>query len=729
MKRNTFILLCLFAALHTVARADEGDNLLRRTVKGVVLDETGAPLPGATIQVQGTTIGAGTNAKGEFTLLLREATTQSLLIRFTGYTTGQYTLEAHERNPLTICLSPAENALDEVVVTGTRTEKPLKEVPVLTRVISQKAIQELNPMDMETLLQYQLPGIQFRYDGMSQQPKISYQGMEGSYLLFLIDGERVSGEGADHNVDFTRFNIDDIERIEVVKGAQSTLYGSNALGGVINIITKGANRPFTGNVSARYGNKSGQKYSVSAGTKLSRLSSYTSLTHRQRDTYTVSDDLNATTIKGYETWDASQKFGYAFTDRLSAEVRGSYYYNKRGMRETEKVRDLFADYAVNGKLKYLFNINHTLDFSYTFDDFTKDKDYVVTGRTLKNYSNRTQTARLNYTGNFGTQHTLTVGMEMNSEYLKHYMFKDSTNHSQQYYVLYAQEDWRLTDQLNIIAGLRTDCHSEYSLHATPKISAMYRPLDMLTLRVGYAQGFRTPTLKELYEEYDMGGLGMFIIYGNPDLKPETSHQFSLSAEVTQGIFYASLSGYHNRFRNKITQVDKVNDTPTEENQMPDLTFVNADGAQTTGLEAIARVNMDCGVMLQSSYSYVNDQQQVEGYNTSPVRPHSLTFDTSFRRKFGKIGTSLTLNGQWASKLRTHTRDSDTGVYTYTTYDARTLCSLNAGVQLPHGIGINIGVDNLLNYKDKAADANIQLPQQGISFVGTLTVNLADLFKL
>lgn len=190
---------------------------------------------------------------------------------------------------------PKDIALDEVVITGTRTEKLLRDTPVLTRVISKKKIQELNPMDMETLLQYELPGIQFSYNSMSQLPEIKYQGMDAEYLLFLVDGERISGEGADHNVDFSRFNVDDIERIEVVRGAQSTLYGSNALGGVINIITRSANRPFTGNVNARYGDKSGQKYSVSAGTKQNRFSSLTSLTHRRKETYTIADTEGAYT--------------------------------------------------------------------------------------------------------------------------------------------------------------------------------------------------------------------------------------------------------------------------------------------------------------------------------------------------------------------------------------------------------------------------------------------------
>ena len=298
-------------------------------------------------------------------------------------------------------------------------------------------------MDIETLLQYELPGLQIGYDNMSQLPTITYQGVGGEYLLFLVDGERISGEGSDHNVDFTRFNIDDIERIEVIKGSQSTLYGSNALGGVINIITKSANRPFTGNVNARYAGSNGQKYSIGAGTKQSRFSSYSNLTYRTRDTYTVGDDegkkntivnpdgsiggetidnVQSTTVYGYQIWDASQKFGYSFTDKLSAELKGSFYHNQRDIRTGKVYQDLFIDYAVNAKVKYLFNINHQLEASYIYDNYKKDKDYFNAGFARTDYRNRTQSARISYTGIMG-DHTLSAGIETNLEYLKHYMMK------------------------------------------------------------------------------------------------------------------------------------------------------------------------------------------------------------------------------------------------------------------------------------------------------------------
>ena len=205
---------------------DERDsNRYRYSILGDVVDENGQPMPGATVRVLGTTFGAGTDSDGEFVIRLENAKEYTLLVSFIGYESQEIKAVPAVRPPrLHIRLVPSSNQLNDVVVTGSFVAKPLKEVPVLTRVISQKEIQALNPMNVETLLQYELPGLQIGYNSMSQMPEISYQGMDGEYMLFLIDGERVSGEGADHNVDFTRFNVDDIERIEVLRSPVHNLW-------------------------------------------------------------------------------------------------------------------------------------------------------------------------------------------------------------------------------------------------------------------------------------------------------------------------------------------------------------------------------------------------------------------------------------------------------------------------------------------------------------------------
>ncbi|NDV82988.1 TonB-dependent receptor [Bacteroides sp. 51] len=728
---SLFSLLLTVALTTTVfANGGEGDNdnnarRYRYAIKGVVVDEYDQPMPGATVRLVGTTFGAGTNSNGEFIIRLDETKDYNLQVSFMGYDPQTTTVTALQ-NPVTtqVKLRPSTNVLNDVVITGSFIEKPLKEAPVITRIISQKEIQALNPMTIETLLQYELPGLQIGYNSMSQQPQITYQGMGGEYMLFLIDGERVSGEGADHNVDFTRFNVDDIERIEVIKGAQSTIYGSNALGGVINIITKTANRPITANINARYAGSNGQKYTGSLGLKKDRLTSYSSLTYRTRDTYSIGDEGASTTVYGYNIWDFTQKLGYTCNEKLSVDLKGTYYRNQRDIRTGRLFQEYYVDYTFSGKIKYLPAAGQQITVGYIYDNYKKDNHYFRLDSTYTNYRNIKQTPRLDYSGKFG-DHTISAGFEGDIEYLKHYMMKDSSHVRNQAYALFAQEDWNIADELNIVAGIRADYHEKYHWHVTPKISAMWHAFDFLTLRAGYARGFRSPSLKELYQEYDMGGLGMFMIHGNPDLKPETSNQYSASVEFNKGGFHASSTFTYGRFKNKIVNMP-LNDGTS------DMQYVNAENARAMAVESILRYRFGFGLIMTGSYAYTNDYAKVDGYDASTARPHTATFNAIYSRKFGKIGFNCSLNGQWSCKFDTYSRTEDENgdyVYNKKTYDARSLWTLNTGVTLPRGIGLNFGVDNLFNYKDKAADSSLQVPQKGISYIGTVNINIADMFKL
>ena len=151
--------------------------------------------------------------------------------------------------------------LTEVVVTGTRTPKFLKDTPIQTRVIGSKDIAKLDATNVQDLLQQELPGVEFSY-AMNQQTHLNFSGFGGQGVLFLVDGERLAGETMD-DVDFTRLNMDNVERIEIVKGAASALYGSNATGGVINIITKKGKKPWTLNVNGRVAKHNEQRYGAS----------------------------------------------------------------------------------------------------------------------------------------------------------------------------------------------------------------------------------------------------------------------------------------------------------------------------------------------------------------------------------------------------------------------------------------------------------------------------------
>lgn len=715
------------------------------TIRGVVLDEAGAPLPGASVWVKGTTIGAGTNAQGEFAIALRKFGSQVLRISFVGYKTQEYTWNGDESAVVTIRLQEARNSMDEVVITGTRTPKPLKEAPVLTRVISQREIEQINPIDFQSLLEFALPGLQFGVAHGSNLPELKFQGADGGYVLFLIDGERIGGEGANGNIDFDRIDIDNIARIEVVKGAMSTLYGAQAMGGVVNIITKNADRPLTADVTARWGNKNEMKYAASVGTKLSRFSSLTSVSYRKRDPYTVQDeegqitetnkdgviirdtaDKKTSQVLGYDAWSVCERLGYSFTDNLKAELAGSYYRNNlQDPYESEGVQNRNETFSLNPKLTYILNANHALTLSYMLDDYSKHEIYADDAPDRKTMEDFTNNVRLNYSGKLNEKHILTAGLEVYTQRMKHYWFDKEANleYKFQNYVLYLQEEWKIAEQFSLVAGVRTDCHSDYGFHASPKISMLYR-LGDFALRGGYGMGFRLPTLKELYASYQMGGFG-FMIYGNPDLKPEKSHQGTLSLEYTKGVFNGSVSGYCTKYENEIYLGYYEADDGTNAQK-----YFNHESSRKYGIDVMGQVRLDCGFTFNGSYSYVNPDDKTDGgYNTSVFRPHSLTFTTNYARQYGKVKTSVALNGRWSSKVDVWSKDEE-GVYTCTPYYANTSIDLNLSARFPRGVRFTLGLDNLLNLKAKngATDSSV-IPQRGIEVVGTLGINIADLFKM
>lgn len=739
MKRFSFILVLLLTVALVTVNANVPANPPNYIIKGVVMTANGEPLAGASIVVEGTNINCGSNSKGEFSLNVQKDKVYKLRVSYLGYTPRLITVPASGHPPLKIKLQPSETALNELVVTGSRYERQLKDVPVITRVISREEIETVNPVDFTTLLEYTLPGIQFYYNTMSQVPEITYQGMDAKAVLFLLDGERISGESGDSNIDYSRFNINDIERIEVVRGAASTLYDSRAIGGVINIITKKSVRPFTASVHTRYAGKKGQSYSASAGVNLHRFSSLTSFGWRKRDSYLVKDEQGkqkeiinpdgsvtksktdpvAFNIYGYSIMDVSQKLSYNFSDRFTGSARISYYTNKRDKYDNARYYQRYRDLILSGKLKWQFADNQNLDLSYIRDNYIKDNVYVDDDERV--YGNVNSTIRLYYTGMFG-KHTLSGGVDLLREDMKHHFMKDTATVHMNQYSFCLQDDWQLTDKMNVVVGVRGDKGGSYRLHFTPKVSVLYRPLRTITLRAGYSQGYRIPNLKELYQEFNMGGMGI-MMYGNKDLKPEEGTQISASVEYDYKGLNLSVSTYHNRYKNKISY------EYISPGKSWNMKYVNALNVKTTGVEVTANYKLPFGLRFSGGYSYVYDYDERDGYNMSWVRPHSARLSSVYKHRFGKTTESVAFNTSWVSSITRYAYSSSDKTYTKTKYDPRTLCSLNLRSELPRGIAIGLMVDNIFNYRDKAVDSAVQLPENGRTFVATVSVNIADMFKL
>ena len=234
---------------------------------GTITDcQTREPLSGAMVELVALKKTVRTNAEGQFTFQDLPKGTHHFYVSQDDYK-GHFfkvSLKRNEKNYIFALCKDKEIEVGEVVVTATRTERNLKNVPITVQVVTAQEIQKSQAPDFQTFLENEFSGINFTYNG--GMPNINMMGFGGKYVLFLMDGERMAGETFD-NIDYDRIDLENIERIEIIKGASSSLYGSNALGGVINIITKDTKKPLELSANYLYNTNKDHKTNLSVGTK------------------------------------------------------------------------------------------------------------------------------------------------------------------------------------------------------------------------------------------------------------------------------------------------------------------------------------------------------------------------------------------------------------------------------------------------------------------------------
>lgn len=574
--------------------------------------------------------------------------------------------------------------LGQVVVTGTRTPKLLSDSPVLTRVLTEADIRSTDATNISDLLQSEIPGVEFSYS-MNQQTSLNMQGFGGNSILFLVDGERLAGETLD-NVDYSRLNMSNVGRIEIVKGAASTLYGSNAVGGVVNIISAEKKQPWWVNLNARYGSHNEQRYGLNAGFNLGIVNSSTSVQHTSISSYSLDNPGDYTRFYGGHTWNFKERLTVTPTDRLKLIGRLGYFFRMRRAQAT--VEDRYRDWTAGLRGIYDFTDHNNLELAYSFDQYDKSDYLTQSDRDVRKYSNVQNSVKAVYNHTFRENYILTVGADMMRDYLKSYQFADD-HHSQVTADAFAQFDLNPTRNLNIIGGLRYDYFSEADMqHVTAKASAMYK-VGRCAIRGGYAGGFRAPTLKEMYMSFDMAGI--FMIYGNPDLKPETSHNFQLSTEYTRGPMNFNVGGFYNLVDNRIT---------TGWNQaLHGQFYTNIDRVNIGGVDANFSYRFLFGLTGRLSYVYTHEHVKKGQPYTSSTRPHTATIRLEYGKDWKHYGLTACLSGRVLSKV---TVDEYTSLTSYedvepVTYPAYTIWKLNLSQRVWRGIDMTLAVDNIFNY--------------------------------
>ncbi len=597
--------------------------------------------------------------------------------------------------------------LNDVVVTGTRTPKLLKDAPIQTRVITAADIEKVDATNVEDLLQQEMPGVEYSY-AMNQKKHMNLCGFGGQSILFLVDGERLAGETMD-DVDFTRLNMANVERIEIVKGAASALYGSNAGGGVINIITKEQTEPWTLNLNARLARHNERRFGGAYGTKGKWLQNMLNVNFTSTDNFNVDNAPNpaaqvVATIYGDRTWNFKDRLVYTPTDRLKFIARAGYFY--RELTRTADSPERYRDFSAGLRGLWDMSKSDNLELSYSFDQYDKSDYYKITHLDVRDYSNVQNIFRGIYNHAWNTGSILTVGTDFMHDYLMNKNLGNTTV-SQNTFDAFAQYDLLIDRKWELVGAVRYDYFSDSKdAHFTPKLNVRYQPIDNLNLRLGYGMGFRSPALKEKYYNFDM--VGIWIIQGNPNLKAELSHNFNASADYTKGNYNFTVAAYYNNVHNKLaTGIPHY--LPNDDKQLY-LDYTNLKDYSVYGGEATVQARWDNGLSARFSYAYTNEQlpKDGEGHTINnqyiPARKHSLTARIDWDKQFTKnYGLRLSLNGRFLSSVKNvefvDYYDIAKGTSTIH-YPAYTLWKLSAVQRIGKAVRVTAALDNLLNYKPR-----------------------------
>ncbi|MFC2448449.1 TonB-dependent receptor plug domain-containing protein [Prevotella denticola] len=624
--------------------------------------------------------------------------------------------------------------MEQVVVTGTRTPKLLANTPVLTKLITASDIAKADATNLRDLLQQVLPGVEFSY-AMNQQVHMNFSGFGGQSMLILVDGERLAGETMD-DVDFSRLCMDNVDHIEIVKGAASALYGSNAAGGVINIITKNGIRPFALNLNARLGRHHEQRYGLSWQQGAGRWNNLLTVNRNRSDNYDVHNGDNpvtrvVATIYGDATWNFKEQLSYRPSEKLSLTGRAGYFY--RQLVRTSETPERYRDFS--GGLRGIWkpDTHNSLDLSYAFDQYDKSDYQRITRLDIRDYSNVQNSLRLLYNHTFGSDDVLSLGADYMHDYLFNTNLEDRTRR-QDSFDAFAQYDWNVSRQWEAVGALRYDYFSDGRIsRLTPKVSVRYQPVRNLNFRASYGMGFRAPTLKEKYYNFDMAGI--WIVEGNPALKPEVSHNFNLSADYTHRHYNFTLAAYYNRIRDKIATGAPFYKNPSD--RIPHLPYLNLDDYSVSGGEATAQARWPNGLTARLSYAYTHERLPKDKNSNAvnnqyiPARKHSMTGHIDWDRQFSTAyGLNIGLDGRFLSAVDNQEfvdyYDISKGIRTIH-YPAYALFKLSLVQRIGKAVKASVILDNLFNYKPEYYYLNCPLTD-GTNLMVGLSVDVDKFFK-
>ena len=577
--------------------------------------------------------------------------------------------------------------LNPVVVTGSGHHQRLKSTATPVHVLGSQEIREQGITTFDGALTRMMPQVSMAPNSMGTFLRLN--GLGNKYILILINGQKLNGD-ISNNVDLNRINMARVKRIEVLDGAASSLYGSDAIAGVINIITDQPTQQLVSVTSDTRVSGHGQlTEAVSLDIFKNGFGSYTSFAHDRADCYQTTDleyvkgsetetqKTIAPFFTGYRSNIVGQKFTYAPNQHLALNAGFDYSYKITDRPETRSDITGGTDYEMRNKgLRwnlggiYKFTSKNSLQADFTVDRFRYGKEYDVETKTyqvgdyVQSKKQRMMEGELKAILGLMENSTTIFG----ADWRKDWLTATSGNIEENVYTLaaYAQHEMRLFKDFTATLGLRFTHHETFDNHLTPKATLMYAPGNF-RFRATYSAGFRAPGLDELYYHYYSVNRGKpQIIFGNTDLSPEKSNYFSLNAEYRDQTIAVSLTGFLNRINDMVVRqninVDESALTMLQR-EFPEMTadeaakleryslYQNSDKGDVKGVQLNVSANIFPGFNLSGNYVYTYARTKSGEEWTLLERSirHAATIAANYHHSWGKYGLNVNLNGRLQSK--------------------------------------------------------------------------------
>lgn len=728
--RFVCILLAAFLSFYQTAQSQTA----RGTIVGKVTEKgTNEVLPGANLLLEGTTLGAASDIEGRYIIRNVPAGTYSLRATVIGYlpsVVASVKVAAHDTVRLNFSLSQTAIDVPEVVVTASRKAQSFLETPASISVLGEQRIQQQNPVSLEQVLEF-IPGVNMMSGQINIRGSSGYSRGAGSRVLLLVDGvPMLPGDSGDIKWDALPPN--EVDHVEVVKGAASSLYGSNALGGVINVITKEpSTKPITA-IRTTAGVYDEPYYDDWKWTERTLSYNYQDVSHsRAIGNLKLRGSLGRRESSGfqqnghYHRFSGYLKAKYNFSPTSYLTAYGNYARDRHGdiiawksENDPYEVADeATSDVTLSKKLQLgatyrtllsqkmtleLRNAYYTNGFDNRLADDTANPFCVTRGDTIhvRAYKNDFE-AQLDY--EWGEKHATTLGSAATLNFIDATLYGE---HDGRALASYVQHEWRPNPVFTATGSLRFDYNyvdtglKEY--HLNPRLGLVYQLSPRSSLRASAGRGFRAATMAEMFTCTRAGG---FTVIPNPNLGSESAWSYEVGGQFVLNNLLVNSAVFWNDYD------DLIEGDFVTKRSVSVIQFQNFNRARIRGAEVEVngsfwqrRINFGVG------YTYL-DARELERRNSQTGITEELDEPLAYRAKHLLSGNATLALGKFSFGFdsRYVSRIQRVRVYVDDTRVAQRVTNLRASVRL-HPVELTLAAANIFQYNYTQVERNIEAPR-------------------